>query len=511
MRCPQTTTAFALLLATAGLISTAIGAAVDPAASLLTCLQSIPGTPELVVPSSTPGAYANEKNGINIHRQRFPNVILYATGEEHVQGAVNCAVLNHAVPVARSGGHSYEAMSSFDGKTSVIVDVSSLTTVRIDEQEHTAVVGAGIRLGNLYASLGRQSDPSWTFPGGTCPTVGLGGHSAVGGYGMLARKYGIAADHVLEFRVVNANGTVLIANKSQNPDLFWGLRGGGGGNLGIVTQLKLSLVSAPQNAIGGIGYRLDQLPQVVDLFQKWIPTMPAELTVQLTLWADNPYPGGFGFNVHYLGTTDRLQQLLGEAGFFSIPTLGSGFQQVSVVQARAATAGVASDTPDAAINALQNPTRLQAAWRTNRKLTAEYYHQNLDMTTLTRLTQVLREIPAEATGVLVQFEAFGPQSALWAVPTDATPYPHRAGTLFSIQYGVQYPVDNTQTYPSVDAFYAKLKATLVPLASGLHYAGYIDSDFSPASHYGGNWPRLVQVKRAYDPLNVFYNEMSPKP
>src|SRR5581483_8629332 len=122
---------------------------------------------------------------------------------------------------------------------SVVIDISYMNSVYIDPVAQTADVGGGIRHGPLYIELDQKG---FTIVSVTCPTVGLSGAIASGGFGIHSRKYGVTGDLVLEAEVVTANGSVLIANNISYPDLFWALRGGGGGKYGIVTRWKLQLI-----------------------------------------------------------------------------------------------------------------------------------------------------------------------------------------------------------------------------------------------------------------------------
>ena len=140
---------------------------------------------------------------------------------------------------ARSGGHSYAGYSTPD--KGLVVDLGKLNTITVNP-DGTADIGAGCRLADVYATLGGQGV---CIPGGSCPSVGIGGLTLGGGIGVLTRLHGLTCDNLIEADIVTADGTLQTVNADNNPDLFWGLRGGGGGNFGIVTRFKFQTFAAP--------------------------------------------------------------------------------------------------------------------------------------------------------------------------------------------------------------------------------------------------------------------------
>ncbi|CAG8563883.1 4045_t:CDS:2, partial [Racocetra fulgida] len=122
---------------------------------------------------------------------------------------------------------------------SLVIDISNINFVNITASQ-TAIVGGGIRLGPLYIQLAQKN---FTFISGICPTTGLSGIIAAGGFGLQSRKYGVTGDWILEAQVVTADGNILTANSIVNADLFWAIRGGGA-TYGIITQWKLQLIPA---------------------------------------------------------------------------------------------------------------------------------------------------------------------------------------------------------------------------------------------------------------------------
>src|SRR5262245_54520797 len=140
---------------------------------------------------------------------------------------------NNDLPFAvRCGGHSYEGLSQ---SASVVIDIRLMNSIAVDPKTTTATVSAGASLGRLYGAI---ASSGLAFTGGSCPTVGISGHLLGGGYGYLARPYGLACDSLLSVALINPSGQLLVADAHQNVDLFWACRGGGGGSFGIATSFK---------------------------------------------------------------------------------------------------------------------------------------------------------------------------------------------------------------------------------------------------------------------------------
>ena len=177
-----------------------------------------------------------------------PAAIVTATAESHVSAAVVCARAHGIQLRTRSGGHDYEAMSYVsDGKQPqlfAVVDLAALREVDVDTKSRTAWVQAGATLGELYYNVFTRTNGTAGFPAGICPTVGVGGHVSGGGIGTLTRKFGLAADNVIDARVVGVDGRVL-DRRAMGEDLFWAVRGGGAASFGVVVAYRIKLVDVP--------------------------------------------------------------------------------------------------------------------------------------------------------------------------------------------------------------------------------------------------------------------------
>jgi len=189
--------------------------------------------------------------------------------------------------VPRSGGHSLGGYSTTEG---LVVDVSRMSRVRTERTGDavTAVVGAGARQVDALLALW---DDGVVVPGGMCPTVSLGGFVSGGGFGWLTRKHGMASDHVLAAEVVLADGRVVRCSESAEPELFWALRGAGGGNFGVITEYEMRVRRVPRLVAFHLRWPGDAAADVIAAWQRWVVDGPDELGTGLTVTASGGEPG----------------------------------------------------------------------------------------------------------------------------------------------------------------------------------------------------------------------------
>lgn len=228
--------------------------------------------------------YADRCSGFNARWSSSPKRVVLVRSPEETLAAVRLAVRERAKVAVRGGGHCFEAFVD-NSDVDTIIDTSMMNTVELDGD--AVVVGAGTRLGELYATLLERWDV--TLPGGQCLSVSVGGHVAGGGYGPLCRRYGLISDYLqaVEVVVIDAHGPRLVRATREpgdpNHELWWAHTGGGGGNFGVVTRYWfrgagsspaglprppatswLGLVSWPWAALGE-----DTFARLLDNFGTW--------------------------------------------------------------------------------------------------------------------------------------------------------------------------------------------------------------------------------------------------
>src|SRR6478736_4432662 len=220
-----------------------------------------------------------------LHDDRRPAVVVQATGVADVAAALGFA-RSHDLPVAvRGGGHSVAGFSTVDG--GIVIDLSKMRGVRVDVAARRAYVGGGATWGDVDHETQAHG---LATTGGLVSTTGVAGFTLGGGIGWLMRKYGLACDNLVAADVVTADGQLVHASETENADLLWGLRGGGG-NFGIVTQFELALHPVgPTVYAGVIFFSADHDAELLHAFSEWAPGASSDVTAVLNLTAAPPLP-----------------------------------------------------------------------------------------------------------------------------------------------------------------------------------------------------------------------------
>lgn len=264
-----------------------------------------------VIAPSNP-LYTDARLGEKIQFDELPALITYAKKASEVQALVKCAQSAGYNAVPRSGGHHFEAYSTMNGQ--LVIDVSHINNVTVAKDGKSAKVGAGIRLGALYTELFKYDGK--TFVGGICPTVGLAGLLSAAGFNMQMRHLGFSIDHVLSAKVVLANGKLVTASPTENKDLFWAIRGGGGGTYGIAVEFNLRILKMPRSAMIEINWTAESRFAVAKRFLEWAPKAPREFTSQVNVWGSTVQVLGW----YYGKTKAEAQAMIAGSGLLEIGT-----------------------------------------------------------------------------------------------------------------------------------------------------------------------------------------------
>ncbi|CAO2199816.1 unnamed protein product [Urochloa humidicola] len=208
-----------------------------------------------------------------------PAAVIVPASLRELRASVRCSRAAGLVVRLRSGGHSYEGLSytTSDRSSFAVIDLAALDRVTVDAGTATAWVQSGATLGQVYHAVA-SSSPSLAFSAGSCPTVGSGGHIAGGGFGLLSRKYGLAGDNVIDAVLVDAAGRVL-DRAAMGEDVFWAIRGGGGGGWGAVYAWRIQLSPVPERVTAFVANRPGSVEAVARLVSTWqhvAPWLPDE-------------------------------------------------------------------------------------------------------------------------------------------------------------------------------------------------------------------------------------------
>ncbi len=250
-------------------------------------------------------AYELARRSFNpLFDNRTPAAVAQCRRIEDVQACVSAAAAVGAPIAARSGGHSYAGYSTPD--SALVVDLSGMSSVQVNA-DGTAVIGAGARLIDVYTAL---AGVGRCLPAGSCPSVGIAGLTLGGGTSVLSRKYGLTCDRLVSATVVTADGASRTVSASTGSDLFWALRGGVGGNFGIVTSFTFDTVPAPQLTVFELEFPVGSVPDVLGGWQQWIIDMPEELWSNCNIDGDGDGPPSCTVTGCYIGPASTLDPLL---------------------------------------------------------------------------------------------------------------------------------------------------------------------------------------------------------
>lgn len=221
---------------------------------------------------SSDAGYDQHRKVWNGSIDRRPGLIARCTGAADVLAAVRFARKHELLTAVRAGGHSFPGHSTCDG--GIVIDLGLMKGIRVDPEARTARVQAGVLLGELD----REAQAfGLAVPAGIVTHTGVAGLTLGGGTGWIQRKYGLTIDNLRSVDLITADGQFVKASEKENPDLFWGVRGGGG-NFGIVTEFEYDLNPlGPQVIAGPIFWPMEEAPKVLRFYRDWIAGCPDEL------------------------------------------------------------------------------------------------------------------------------------------------------------------------------------------------------------------------------------------
>lgn len=238
---------------------------------------------------------------------KHPLVIVYCQNKDDIINAIKWTK-EYKIPFRiRSGTHHYEGYST--GDNLLVIDVSHMNKIELSEK--TVKIEGGVRNRELYEAVCGAGYP---FPGGGCPTVGAVGYTLGGGWGYSSRLLGLGCDQLIEAEMINANGELVVANKNNNEDLFWALRGSGGGNFGVITSLTYRLPEKIKMAtLINIDYKHAGFEKVVEValrYQQFFKNLDRRLNLKMAMYNSETKGKGVKLTGLFYGSKEEAIQLL---------------------------------------------------------------------------------------------------------------------------------------------------------------------------------------------------------
>ncbi|WVY94113.1 hypothetical protein V8G54_033201 [Vigna mungo] len=501
--------------------------------NFLRCLtqQTKSSTPlsNIVFPQNNPAfptVLENYIRNARFNNSQTPKPLLIVTPlqESHVQGAVICAKAANIQLKIRSGGHDYEGISYVSQKPFIILDMFNLRAIKVDTTNQVAVVQTGATLGELYYGIWKNSKVHG-FPAGVCPTVGVGGTVSGAGYGNMLRKYGLSVDNVIDAQIVDVKGN-LLNRKSMGEDLFWAIRGGGGASFGVVVSYTFKLVPVPETVtIFRVQKTLETNVTATDLVVQWqqvAPTTDDRLFMRLLLQpvSSEVVKGKKTIRASvvalFLGGADEVVSILGK----EFPLLG--LKKEDCMEVRWIDSVLWWNDDESLKNGEKPETllnrNLNSATFLKRK--SDYVEKAIPRDGLMSIFKKMIELGK----VGLVFNPYG--GKMGEIPSDATPFPHRKGNLFKIQYSVNWKDPSAGADLNFTNQAKMLYTYMTPFVSKNPRRAYLnyrdldigvnnfgDNSFEEGQVYGRkffnqNFDRLVNIKTKVDPQNFFRNEQS---
>jgi len=370
----------------------------------------------------------------------------------------------HVVP--RGGGHCFAGRSSTAG---LVLDLSRLDAVTV-RPDGCARMGAGARLAQVYDGLHRSRR---AMPAGCGPTVGIAGLTLGGGLGLLGRRHGLTCDALLSARVVLATGRVVDCDLDREPELFWALRGAGGGQLGVVTSLVFATVAEPRATRFELRWPEAAAADVVAGWQGWASEAPDDVTANLSLVAEPGHP----LRVVVLGAVLRRAE-----------------PAIVLLESLAARVGVRPEIRHRVLT-WRDLKRSFAGQKSQGAVVtvsrSEFFSHPMPASAVVQLIDELRSGAAPGRREL-NLTAMG--GAYNRVPAGATAFVHR-----SERFLLEHVAHDG------DQWLGRSWALAHAFASGRVYPNFPDPDLDDwaTAYHGGNAERLRAAKRSYDPERLF--------
>jgi FAD/FMN-containing dehydrogenase len=422
---------------------------------------------------------------------RRPAAIVRCTTADDVAAALGFAC-ERGLPISvRGGGHNVAGNAVLDD--ALVIDLTDMNEVRVDAERRTAAVAGGATLGDLDKATAPHG---LAAPVGVVSATGVAGLTLHGGLGWLSRKYGAALDNIVSVEIVTADGQIRRASASENPDLFWAVRGGGG-NFGVVTSFEFKLYPVgPEVWFAAVFYPLEQAEAALRWYREYMPTACEELGTLAVLWTapeeefipvEAQGKPAIVFLACYSGPFEK-----GEAAIRPFRELGRPLADLSgTMPFQEVQQFLDADYPDGR----------NYYWKSS-------YVEELSDATIARLIEHTKTRPSPLTSIDVWFLG----GALQRVPAGATAFGQRQAPFL---IGVESNWDEAGRADENIGWAREViddMQRVSDAAAYLNFPGFSEEgEAQLVKAYGDNFSRLREVKAKYDPENLFRANLNIRP
>jgi FAD/FMN-containing dehydrogenase len=411
---------------------------------------------------------------------RRPALIARCAGAADVIAAVRFARSHELLVSVKGGGHNITGNAVCEG--GLMIDLSAMKGMRVNPAARTVRAEAGL----TWGEFNRETEAfGLATTGGVVSTTGIAGLTLGGGLGWLMSKHGLSCDNLLSADIVSADGKFITASAEENPDLFWGLRGGGG-NFGIVTSFEYRLHPLDPVTAGMVMHPMDKAPEVLRFYRDYARSCPDELTAFAAMMFSPEGAPVVAVVVGHIGDPGRSEKLMAPVRGFGSP-LADTIGPMSYVQLNSLLDGA---VPYGSV---------QRYWKSS----------------------FLRELGNDVLGIMVD------RAGTMRSPMSMIGFFHVHGaaarvdpdeTAFSLRHDQwDYDVISQWTDPAETAGHIKWTrdywSAVEPFASGEVYVNHLDAEEAGriTGAYSRNYSRLVALKNKYDPTNLFKMNQNIRP
>jgi FAD/FMN-containing dehydrogenase len=409
-----------------------------------------------------------------------PALIARCAGAADVIQAVQFARANSLLLSVRGGGHSAAGNAVCDA--GLMIDLSAMRGIRVEPSRRTARAEPGVLLGEFD----RETQAfGLATTAGVVSTTGIAGLTLGGGVGFLGRQHGLACDNLLSVDLVTADGRLITASASENPDLFWGIRGGGG-NFGVVTSFEYRLHPVgPTVLAGGVVYPFDQAREVLRFYAEYSLAAPDELAVDAILATSPAGQLVVIISACYIGSIEKGERVLRPLRAFGKP-VADDIGPISYTEVQRRTDAIF-------------PHGLQYYWKSG-------FVTHIGAAAIDTLVDRFPTVSSPKS--LFVYQQYG--GAVGRIGQTETAFAHRQA-----QY--DFLVISVWSNPAESESHIRWAREswdlMQPFTTGAFYVNnLLDEDEARIrAAYGGNWERLVALKNKYDPTNLFRLNANVRP
>jgi len=421
-----------------------------------------------------------------------PALIVRPTSASDVAGAVQFAREQNLLIAVRGGGHNVAGLATVDD--GLVIDLSSMRGIEVDPVAGTALAGGGVTWGQLDAA----TQPfGLATPGGVVSETGIGGLTLGGGMGWLRRRFGLSADNLIGAEIVLADGSIVWTSESERPELLWGLRGGGG-NFGVVTTFQFRLHPlGPEVAFANVLYPLDAAHQVLRAHERFVAADPAGDVSTIAVLGHVPPIEAFDASLHGEPFVAVLGMYAGPAEAGMTPLQPLRELATPLVDFSGITPYVEAQT----IFDADYPVGHRYYWKSQRL-------PELSDASIDALVEQIEAAPSGHSTIDLWLNG----GAMSAVAPDATAFgPRDPGYLLSPEANWEHAADDAENIAWARDVLASVDAEAAG-GSYLNFPGMFEEGATLIrTSFGPTYDRLAELKREYDPDNVFRRNQNVAP